>query len=421
MAFATLQANYKRGKTMKTHTNINLTTRRYDIDWLRVIAFGLLILYHVGMYYVTDWGWHIKSDSTSTLLQNVMILTNPWRMSLMFFIAAMALAFIVQKYPPTKLMQLRTTRLFVPLLFGMFVIVAPQPYIEALSQGLIEPGFWQFWLEYINPNTSLLKDEHGPIGLLTWNHLWFLPYLWVYSLIAIICVRPLVAFANSNLLAKTPFLIFGLVIAAVLIVNRFLLGDLFPTTHDLVNDWYNHVKYGFVFIVGFVFTLQQRWWQFVINQRNWFLLVALICYSFIIADRHLLFPELAEAFHQHTSIKILYRFIYSINHWCWIFAAVGLAGFWLNKPSRVLSYANTAILPWYMLHQTLIVMFAWWLKSFNIHAGVESAILIALTILSCLLGYGAIKRIPPLAWACGLKPSKKAPSAVQNALTEVKP
>ena len=57
--------------------------RRYDIDWLRTLAFGVLILYHTGMYYVADWGWHIKSEHTFAWLQDVMMLTAPWRMSLL--------------------------------------------------------------------------------------------------------------------------------------------------------------------------------------------------------------------------------------------------------------------------------------------------------------------------------------------------
>ena len=38
--------------------------RRHDLDWVRVCAFGLLVLYHVGMYYVT-WDWHVKSPHAS--------------------------------------------------------------------------------------------------------------------------------------------------------------------------------------------------------------------------------------------------------------------------------------------------------------------------------------------------------------------
>lgn len=60
--------------------------RRHDLDWLRVIAFGLLVLYHVGMDYVT-WDWHVKSPTTQLMLQPVMLLSSPWRMSLLFLIS----------------------------------------------------------------------------------------------------------------------------------------------------------------------------------------------------------------------------------------------------------------------------------------------------------------------------------------------
>ncbi len=64
--------------------------RRYDLDWLRIIAFGLLILYHSGMFYVT-WGWHVKSVHAGPEAEWAMLLLNPWRLSLLFFISGVAL------------------------------------------------------------------------------------------------------------------------------------------------------------------------------------------------------------------------------------------------------------------------------------------------------------------------------------------
>ncbi|MEA3029441.1 MAG: hypothetical protein QOJ53_1305 [Sphingomonadales bacterium] len=56
-------------------------TRLVYLDWLRVAAFGLLILYHVGMFYVT-WGWHVKSSHAGHAIEPLMLLTNPWRLTL---------------------------------------------------------------------------------------------------------------------------------------------------------------------------------------------------------------------------------------------------------------------------------------------------------------------------------------------------
>lgn len=85
-----------------------ISNRRVYLDYLRVIAFALLILYHTGMYYVADWGWHIKSDHQSYFLQNLMILTNTWRMSLLFFISAITLALVEQRYSLGKLLFTRS-------------------------------------------------------------------------------------------------------------------------------------------------------------------------------------------------------------------------------------------------------------------------------------------------------------------------
>ena len=103
-----------------------MESRRYDLDWLRVLAFAVLILYHTGMFYVADWGWHIKSDVTSEVLQYIMRLVNPWRMSLLFLISGAALWFAARKMSARGVLWLRLTRLLPPLILGMWLIVPPQ-------------------------------------------------------------------------------------------------------------------------------------------------------------------------------------------------------------------------------------------------------------------------------------------------------
>ena len=389
---------------MATH----LSQRRYDLDWLRTLAFALLILYHVGMYYVADWGWHVKSAVTSEGLQNLMLLTNPWRMSLLFFISAMALALAQRNTATFRLFSLRSNRLLIPLLCGMFIIVVPQVYYEALSQQLIEPGYFSFWLHYINPNTDLLRDHHSPIGLLTWNHLWFLPYLWCYSVLVLI-IAPLL-----NTLAKylqpLPGSIALLLVMASLICAWFTLRQAYPSSHALVNDWYNHAKYFSVFIAGYLFALQGNWWQKVIAFRRWFLLAALVGYSLIIADRNGLFDSVPASFGESFSGRLLVGAVLALNHWGWILALIGYAGRYLNRPTNVLDkdgsllhYCNNAILPWYMLHQTLIIVFAVWLMPLALPVGVEATLLIILTCAGCWAGYELVKRFWLSRWLFGLK------------------
>ncbi|MGP9799570.1 acyltransferase family protein [Rheinheimera sp. NSM] len=394
--------------------------RHYDLDWLRTLAFGLLILYHIGMYYVADWGWHIKSDVTSEALQNLMILTNQWRMSLLFFISAMALALAQQRSSRLSLFGLRSNRLLIPLLCAMFIVVVPQVYFEALSQQLIEPGYLSFWWQYINPNTELLRNHHSPIGLLTWNHLWFLPYLWCYSALALLFAGPLNRLAQANWLQALAGRYAFLLIVGSMMVVWLTLRAHFPSTHALLDDWYNHGKYMLAFVGGYLFAQQGNWWQQVIRCRRYFLLAALLCYSLIIADRNGVFgstPDNEITF----MLRLVFSAVLSLNHWCWILALVGYAGRYLNRPTNkldkdgsLLHYSNNAILPWYMLHQTLIIVFAVWLKPLALPIGIEAIALVALTCFGCWAGYELIKRFWLSRWLFGLKVKLPASSGRQS-------
>ncbi len=115
--------------TLPTH----VPDRRFDLDWLRIAAFGLLIFYHVGMFYVT-WGFHVKSSHASRAVEPLMLLLNPWRLTLLFVISGCATRFMLDKMKPGAFLASRTARLLVPLVFGMFVIVPPQTYFEIVEK-----------------------------------------------------------------------------------------------------------------------------------------------------------------------------------------------------------------------------------------------------------------------------------------------
>ena len=107
--------------------------RLFFLDWLRILAFGALIVYHVGMYYVT-WNFHLKSPFASHTLEPWMRLTEPWRMSLIFMISGAAIALMLRRAPPLPLLRQRSRRLLLPLLAGVLVVVPPQAYLEVMQK-----------------------------------------------------------------------------------------------------------------------------------------------------------------------------------------------------------------------------------------------------------------------------------------------
>lgn len=110
------------GQTVSRGT---LGERRYDLDWVRILAFMLLIFYHVGMYYVT-WDWHVKSPYASNTIEPLMMLTSPWRLTLLFLISGVATGYLLDAQGVHNFLGSRSVRLLVPLAFGMAVIVPPQ-------------------------------------------------------------------------------------------------------------------------------------------------------------------------------------------------------------------------------------------------------------------------------------------------------
>jgi len=113
--------------------DIDHRARLYFLDWVRIVAFFVLILYHVGMYYVT-WGWHVKSPFASDTLESYMFLSSPWRLGLLFLVSGAASRFMLVKCSACAFMRQRSWRLLVPLLFGMLLIVPPQPYFEVIEK-----------------------------------------------------------------------------------------------------------------------------------------------------------------------------------------------------------------------------------------------------------------------------------------------
>ncbi|MFQ3248684.1 MAG: glucan biosynthesis protein C [Glaciecola sp.] len=393
---------------VKVATAVDQQVRRYDVDWLRNLALMLLILYHLGMYYVADWGWHIKSDQQSVLLQNFMVMSNLWRMCLLFFISGMTLALIDKKYSAGALLRTRSQRLLVPLLFGMAVIVPPQLYYELIEQQQFSGTYAYFWTEYLisDPETDVAPDRYSSIGLWTWNHLWYLIYLFVYTSVFLL-LRPLCRkLVASALFKKVSNLKLIFIFASILLVAWVHVRPEFPTTHGLTDDWWSHTKYFLVLLMGYLFASKEAIWQAAIDKRRILLVLGLCTYGLVAMDRNGVFPFMGEAFRNYIAVQYMYGAVIIANLWFWMLGLIGYAGRYLNKPSRLLTYANEAVLPWYIFHQTLIIVIAFNLRRFDLPVAMEALSILVLTVLTCYLLFAVIRHVNFLRFLFGLKLNK---------------
>ncbi len=382
--------------------DINRTPgRRHDIDALRVLAFGLLIIYHVAMFYVADWGWHIKSEYQSTRLQLPMLVLNQWRMSLIFVVSGLAVSLAWGKYSPGMFALRRFSRLFIPLLFGMVVIVAPQNYYEALSNGAIERGFLDFFDTYFTGGDFPAKAyDDADTPMWTWNHLWYLPYLLGYTLVLI----PIAMFLRGpgRRVLKQITRVRGIWLILVPMVPLIIYGKLifphFPyINHGLTADWYGHAMYFTFFLYGFLIGNDNGLWNELRRLRKITLPAAMISFVafYVVA---ILLPDNSFPGHDQIEPVVIY-----LNRWLWIVTILGWGRQLLNRPFRWLPYATEAVYPWYILHQTIIITVGYELSQRQLGPVIEPALALFATIAGCLILHEfVIRRVAVLRYLFGI-------------------
>ncbi len=364
---------------------MNETARRYDLDWLRVLVFGLLIFYHVGMFFV-PWGWHFKNNETYTWLVYPMLFLNQWRLPILFVISGMGTYFALGKRSIWTFVKERFWRLWVPLGVGMFVVVPPQVYLERIVKGDFIRGYFEWW-----PMEAFIGIY--PSGNMSWHHLWFLPYLLLFSWM----LAPAFVYLKNNpgsliqsftqKLLSSPWLAYGFILPIYLAES--LLEPFFPSTKALVGDWFTIGYYICFFFFGFLLMLNRDdFWALAEKHRNLFLINGIMGFIGLIGIRMI--------FEDSTIIHFTEALIKVFNVWSWILTLFGFAATYLNRPSKRLSYCNAAVYPFYILHQTITLTIGYFVMNLDWSLGVKSGIMVIGTFLGSWIIYEAFIR--PWKW-----------------------
>ncbi|CAN5381662.1 acyltransferase family protein [soil metagenome] len=382
--------------------------RRYDLDWIRVGAFFLLILYHVGMFYV-PWDWHVKSPHPVERLEWAMFLTNPWRLTLLFLVSGAATRFMADKTTVGKLTGARLARLLPPLLFAMFVIVPPQSYYQIVEYAAAhEPGpitalsYGRFWTQYVTGSGHWCSPA-GCLTTPTWNHMWFVAYLLFYTLVLaglLLVWRRLGdrIQAGAERVLRGP----GLILWPILFLGlvRAWLYPRFGETHALVGDHYVHAVSFSAFLLGFGLAKSEILRERLIGARWLALGLAVAAYA---GWATYAWTYRADNANPPEALKLAMRLVYTTDTWCSIAAILGFGAKHLNRGGPALRYLTVGVFPFYLVHQTLIVVMAHHLAKRGLPQPLEALILIVFTFAGCFATYEIVRRIPGLRLLFGLR------------------
>lgn len=373
------------------------TTRHFGMDWLRIGAFGLLIFYHIGMYFV-PWGWHVKIAQPLDWVQIPMMATNSWRLPLLFLVSGYASAALFAKTGAAgAFLRSRSARLLIPLIFGIIVVVPVQPWIELMTQHGYAHGFAHFWLHDYFRFGSL-----EGIVLPTWQHLWFVVYLWLYTLIAVAILALVPEAMRARVADGAARLLRGWGILVVPFAAWLAILTAFPgyrETHALVDDGPNHLHYLVPFFVGWL--LRVRPALFVGVARCWpvALVIGIAAYAYI---AWAMWGALDEG-PAPAGIVTTFMIVRLVQGWATIVALVGIADRYGNRDHPRRAMFAEAVFPFYIIHQTIIVVIGWYLLQGHVGALPSFLILVAATTLGCWLFYSIGRNIGWLRPLIGLQ------------------
>ncbi|WP_271783927.1 acyltransferase family protein [Aquimarina algiphila] len=368
--------------------------RRYDLDWLRVIVFGLLIFYHVGMFFA-PWGFHIKNNIIYDWIRWPMLFLNQWRLPILFVISGMGTYYALSSRNLWQFNIERCKRLAIPLLFGMLFIVPPQIYYERLTNN-------EYFGSYIEFFTTKAFIGVYPEGNISWHHLWFLPYLLLFSIfLSPIFVRlkkkpsKLISWIRKKI-QKT----YGLYLFIFpLYLTEAFLEPFFPITHALIDDWFNFINCLVLFFFGFILIASgKEFWNSVDRIKSRALIIGSVAFCTLL----IIWLQLEDSTYVHFSEAL----IKVVNLWSWILVLFGYGAKFLNRKSNLLAYCNRAVYPFYILHQTITIAIGYYIMNLDWGLVPKLILMIIGTFLgSWMIYHLIIIRIPILHPLFGLKKS----------------
>jgi glucan biosynthesis protein C len=393
--------------------------RRYDIDWLRVITMFIVFVFHCSRFFCTE-GWHLKvpPEEQSEVLPIVRdMLVGVWQMELFFLVAGFATWYSLARRTAGQYLLERVKRLLVPLYgVGLFVLLVPQAYFEGITKGYITESFWRlfptyypnalremlsWWAPWIDPATLLPYPFSG--------HLWFLRTLFVIVLATLAVLlflrsergRRFIDRLAEKVARPGGTYLFLIPLAIVQVSLRWI-----PNLPE--RNWSDFLWYALFFVYGYILAADPRFTE-SIKRRTWVWLAQWLG-VFVVGGGLLQF-----VFHYDTDpgqgfslLFVIFAIAWCFISWSAVAFMLSLGARYLTTGSKLLTYANEAVLPFYLFHQTIILIVGWFVLPLNISNWARFAIITLVSFPVILVLYEAlVRRIGFMRFLFGMAPQKK--------------
>ncbi|WP_105169909.1 acyltransferase family protein [Pseudoalteromonas sp. T1lg23B] len=342
--------------------------RYSELDWLRVMLILAVFLHHVFMPFNGD-GWHVMNRESSKLLDDIMVYFEQLRLQTLFFIAGAGSYLLLQRTTTSTFLMSKFHRLLVPLLIGMMFIVPPQSYFE-----------------HIDEYASMLEAYQDLLLAFEANHLWFIEFLIVFMILAVPVFKLLKRSSLDFVIAKierisdNPHGLFLLV--GVLVVLRLTAKFFMPSQSHSIDNLSVSLFFLFFFITGMMFIKSPKIWMALAQQRKtnliWFIASSVLFYGYYFK------PDISA----YVSLEMrwqLWWLVCTLVSWSGLLVFMGYAITYCKTTPKWLKAANQLIYPFYVLHQTVIVILAFYIVQWQASIAIKSLSLLLSSLFICIL------------------------------------
>ncbi|WP_436516823.1 acyltransferase family protein [Ekhidna sp. To15] len=381
---------------------MNANKRYYYIDWLRVLAFGLLFLFHSWRPF-DHMPWHVKNDEQSVIFDLLTFFAHGWRMALIFLVSG-AGTYLAMRSRKEAFLKDRIKRLLVPFFFGILLIIPPQRFYEWIMFRGFQGDFLTFITEY---PTYQLDNDMG-VSVLLWfghlgTHLWYLPYLFVMILFTLPLLKRIKNHRfGFTFLKRLMEMRFGILLLALpVFMSRLILKPIFSE----YTDWADFFIYLWPFLYGFIFMVDHKFIQ-ILKKKMLLLLNCGILSSTLFIYIVSLGEDMIMAY-VNPSFSLLHAgisLVSAVIAVSWILFFVGLFAKTMNFNHQLLIPANISILPIYVMHQTLIIIFGYYIVQFELNLFFKFILIAFTAIPMSVVIYKVVKTNNITRFLFGLKP-----------------
>ena len=369
-----------------------VTKRRYELDWLRALAVLVVFLYHSARFFNGQY-WDIRNTGRSAWVDLGAGFVGLWLIPLFFLVSGAATRFTLERYSSREYVQRRFKRLLLPFIFGTLLLSPLQAWLLSPAALSAKGGWLSFYADFFTSNLHAARWSLAWLFERFGYHLWFLGFLFVYSVLAL----PVFAALGNrpegrkliDWLAGRCKSVWALLLWAVpLVIVQCALRAGFPEYLGLADFCF----WLLFFLYGYLLYADSRILDVLVEQRREILVVAVACFLALAIARY---GGFVGGWQQHPSYSagfMLFQVLWSVGAWTWLLYILSLGIRFFSFGNAGIRYATAAVLPFYVFHQPVVMGVGLLVAEWNMNVAVGWLIVSALSMALTLAIYESIIR-----------------------------